>query len=232
MQFGETFDFPKGHAQNFGAQAGAAHAQQQHVLELGFLYVSCNFLEDVNSGKLFFDNVQPAQPLRFIGAGPNGSVPLPQPPDLVVLFPIIKRSFDERFQFLWKHVELGIKAHARTPAVLPVASSSCLNASAKSFTPSTTSFSVTSFMEMPAFSSEAITLEASSTFSVKLGRTRPWSRKASKVAGGIVSTVSGPISSSTYITSRYLGFFVLVLAQSRRCVCAPLAASAFHRAVP
>src|SRR5882757_8467927 len=154
MQFGETFDFPKGHAQNFRAKAGATHAQQQHVLELGFLYVGCNFLEDVNLSKLFFDDVQPTQPLRFVGAGPDGSVPLPQPSNLVVLFPIIKRGFDQRFQFFWKHVELGIEAHARTPAVLPVASSNCLNASAKSFTPSTTNFSVTSFMEMPAFSSE------------------------------------------------------------------------------
>ena len=42
-------------------------------------------------------------------------------------------------------------------------------------------------------------------------------------------TVSGPISSSTYMTSRYAGFFVLVLAQSGRCTVAPCAASAFHR---
>ena len=31
--------------------------------------------------------------------------------------------------------------------------------------------------------------------------------EASTVAGGIVSTVSGPINSSTYMTSRYAGFF-------------------------
>src|SRR5258705_3312191 len=173
MQFGKPFDLAERHPQNFRTQARAAHAQQQRVLELGFFYVGCNFLEDVNLGKLFFDNVQPTQPLRFVGAGPDGSVALPKPPDLVVLFPIIKRSFDQRFQFLWKHVELGVKAHARTPAVLPVASSNCLKASAKRLTPSTTSFSVTSFMEMPAFSSEVMTLAASSTFSVKLGRTRP-----------------------------------------------------------
>src|SRR6266404_5473923 len=173
MQFGGTFDFPKGHTQNFGAEAGATHAQQQHVLELRFLHIGGKIFEDVKLGKLFFNDVQPTQPLRFVGAGTNRRVPLPQPPDLVVLFPIIKRSFDERFQFLWKHVKLGVKAHARTPAVLPVASSNCLKASAKSLTPSTTSFSVTSFMEMPAFSKEAMTLEASSPFSVKLGRTRP-----------------------------------------------------------
>ena len=37
-------------------------------------------------------------------------------------------------------------------------------------------------------------------------------------------TVSGPISSSTYITSRYSGFFVEVDAQRQRCVVAPLPA--------
>src|ERR1700730_3699112 len=232
MQFGESLDLAESQAQDFGAETGAAHAEQQSVLELGFLYVGSNFFEQVELGKPLLRDVHPAQPLRFVSAGPDGGVALPEPPDLVVLFPIIQRSFDDSFQFIWEHVELGIEAHARTPAVLPVASSKCLNASAKSFTPSTTSFSVTSLMEMPAFSSEAMTLAASSTFSVKLGRTRPWSRKASKVSGGIVSTVSGPMSSSTYITSRYFGFFVLVLAQSKRCVCAPLAASAFHRGEP
>ena len=42
-------------------------------------------------------------------------------------------------------------------------------------------------------------------------------------------TVSGPISSSTYFTSEYFGFFVPVLAHRGRCTLAPRAASAFHR---
>ena len=49
------------------------------------------------------------------------------------------------------------------------------------------------------------------------------------VAGGMVSTVSGPISSSTYITSRYSGFLVLVLAHSGLCTRAPCFASAAQR---
>ena len=48
--------------------------------------------------------------------------------------------------------------------------------------------------------------------------------KASRVSSGIVFTVSGPISSSTYITSRYAGFLVEVEAQSGRCTCAPASA--------
>src|SRR5262249_39700024 len=42
----------------------------------------------------------------------------------------------------------------------------------------------------------------------------PWSRYASTVSIGIVLTVSAPMRGSTYMVSLYLGFFVLVLAQS------------------
>ncbi len=45
----------------------------------------------------------------------------------------------------------------------------------------------------------------------------------------MVFTVSGPISSSTYTTSRYAGSLAEVLAQSGRCTCAPAAASRSQR---
>ena len=70
---------------------------------------------------------------------------------------------------------------------------------------------------------------ASASCASTVRATSPWSRNASIVAGGIVFTVSGPMSSSTYMTSRYAGFLVLVLAQSGRCSRAPFAASASHR---
>ena len=62
-----------------------------------------------------------------------------------------------------------------------------------------------------------------------MSATTPWSWNASIVSSGIVFTVSGPISSSTYITSRYSGFFVEVEAQRQRCFVAPFAASASQR---
>ena len=74
--------------------------------------------------------------------------------------------------------------------------SSFPKASEKSCTPSMRSLSVTSFMEIPTSASVAIVSAANSTSSTRLARGRPWSRNASKVAGGIVLTVSGPISSS------------------------------------
>ena len=44
MQLGVAFDFAEGHAQNFGTQAGAAHAEEQSMLEAGFFYVGSNLL--------------------------------------------------------------------------------------------------------------------------------------------------------------------------------------------
>ena len=49
------------------------------------------------------------------------------------------------------------------------------------------------------------------------------------VSAGIVLTVSGPMSSSTYITSLYAGFFVEVDAHRQRCGRAPAAASVSQR---
>ncbi len=48
-----------------------------------------------------------------------------------------------------------------------------------------------------------------------------WSATACSVAIGIVLTVCGATSSSTYIVSAYLGFFTPVDAQSGRCTGAP-----------
>ncbi len=79
--------------------------------------------------------------------------------------------------------------------------SSLSAAAANSSTPSTTSALVTSSSPSPCSSAAAMTARAPSRSSVRLARGCPWSRNASMVAGGMVSTVSGPISSSTYSTS-------------------------------
>ena len=71
VQFRVACDFAERHAQNFRTQAGAAHAQQQRVLEAGLFYVGGNVLQRGNVGELFLGDSQPAQPLVFIGAGPE-----------------------------------------------------------------------------------------------------------------------------------------------------------------
>ena len=76
------------------------------------------------------------------------------------------------------------------------------NESANCCTPSATSSSVISFSEMPCCSSSASIARAPATScSMASGVALPWSRNASMVAGGIVSTVSRPTSASTYIVS-------------------------------
>jgi hypothetical protein len=75
-------------------------------------------------------------------------------------------------------------------------------ASSNSLTPSVSSLSVTSFMSMPASASAWSSACASSALtSAEFSLTSPWSANASSVGIGIVLTVSGAISSSTYIVS-------------------------------
>src|SRR6266511_1771488 len=102
-------------------------------------------------------------------------------------------------------VERRGDAPARTledPGRASIVASSFANGSAKSRTPSSSSRVVTSSSETPSAASSAMAARAPSRPVSRVGATRPWSRKASKVAGGTVSTVSGPISSSMYMTSR------------------------------
>ncbi len=64
-----------------------------------------------------------------------------------------------------------------------------------------------------------------------LPRRRPWSATARSVCSGIVFTVSGATSSTTYMVSSKAGSFVLVDAHSGRCVRAPADRRASHRGV-
>jgi hypothetical protein len=52
-------------------------------------------------------------------------------------------------------------------------------------------------MEMPSASRSASARSAAAGSASTVRAVSPWSRKASSVAGGIVFTVSGPISCST-----------------------------------
>mgnify|MGYP006145824815 CR=1 FL=1 len=60
-------------------------------------------------------------------------------------------------------------------------------------------------------------------------RSRPWSATAASVGSGIVLTVPGATSSTTYWVSSYFGSLTPVEAQSGRCGLAPAASRAFQR---
>src|ERR1700691_413377 len=108
-------------------------------------------LETFSFRELFVDNREPAEPLAFIGIGPQGGVFGPEALDLVVQLPVFERSLHGLGQWWGQFV-------GHRFAEVPVASFACFStaprslskASAKSFTPSSVSWSVTSFMEIPA----------------------------------------------------------------------------------
>ena len=100
---------------------------------------------------------------------------------------------------------------------------------ANEWTPSSSSVAETSAKSMPASASRA-SRDAAPAGSASIVRAIvAWSRTASIVWAGIVLTVSGPISVSTYSRSGYAGFFVDVDAHSGRWTWAPLAANASQR---
>ena len=60
----------KGHGQHLGAEAGAAHAQQQNRLEVGGLHLRAQRGKNGQVLLLALDNVDPAQPIFLAVAGP------------------------------------------------------------------------------------------------------------------------------------------------------------------
>src|SRR6266849_323650 len=122
VEFGEALDFAEGQTKDFRAEAGATHAEKKRVLELGFFYIGSDFLEDVELRELLFGDVQPAEPIAFVVAGPKGGVALQEAAHLVIFFPIRDGGLNQSVQLFGEEVKLAVEAHACTPAVLPVAS--------------------------------------------------------------------------------------------------------------
>src|SRR6516225_3367261 len=218
MQFRVAGLRAKGDLEDLRTQAGTAHTEQQSVGETGFRGIGSNFKQWLKIFAIFFHHVQPAEPLGLVIVAPDGGVALPEAGHFPVGLPVFERSLHglgERGSELpaWR-LNDGFRGHG---LALFCSTTVCnwLNASSKRRMASSRSVAVTCFMEMPAFSRSDMALSAAGRSASRVRLRTPWSRKASMVAGGMVLTVSGPISSSIYRTSRYLGFLVLVLAQSR-----------------
>ena len=102
--------------------------------------------------------------------------------------------------------------------LLSTPASSLSSADTKRSTPSRSSLSVTSSMSMPASASAFIARSTSSGGASAVAPvTSSFSAHANSVGIGMVFTVSGATSSSTYMVSEYFGFFTPVEAQSGRC---------------
>ncbi len=91
MQLGITFNLSKSHAQNFGTEAGTAHAQQERMLEACLPHVFGNLLKSVNVRELLFRDGEPAEPITLVSLSPERSILLPKPRDFIILLPIFER---------------------------------------------------------------------------------------------------------------------------------------------
>ena len=103
------------HAQNFRTQARSAHAEQKNVLEAG----APDFLGKIPQldrvRDLFFGNVQPAQPVGLIVAGPQRRVALPKALHLVARLPIADGGLHRRGE------GFGQRSFQAAQAVFPLA---------------------------------------------------------------------------------------------------------------
>ena len=99
MQLGESGNRAEGHAHDFGAEAGAAHAQEQRVFETAGAHLRGDVLEVLDVGDLVVDDSQPADPLGLVGAAPQRGVAAPQAAGFVVGLPVGERGLDRGGQF-------------------------------------------------------------------------------------------------------------------------------------
>ena len=87
-QLGKVLLLAKGEAQHLGAEAGAAHAEQQNRLEVGRLHLRAQRGIGGQILLLALDDVEPAQPFLLAVVGPQGWVLLPEAGNLVVGAPV------------------------------------------------------------------------------------------------------------------------------------------------
>ena len=166
------------HAQNFRAQARSAHPEQQHMLKAAGLHFLRELRQLIVLRDLLIDDIEPAQPVGFVAAGPERGIALPQTLHLAARLPIGDRGFHSRGQrFRQGSLQLAHKIYPFCcvffSVLLATAARSLSNASANNLTPSSVSLSVTCLIEMPARARSSITLAAPATSSVRALRSRP-----------------------------------------------------------
>src|SRR5581483_9003631 len=71
QQLGAALLLAEGDGKNFGSEARSAHAKENKMGEAVLADFRCQGLELGNIGKLLIDNIEPAQPFRFVGIRPK-----------------------------------------------------------------------------------------------------------------------------------------------------------------
>ncbi len=125
-------------------------------------------------GDLLGGDVEPAQPVGFVRAGPERGIVLPEAADFVAGAPIFNVRLYRGRQGLGQFG--GLQTYFRTHLdfeLFSTAASSLSKASEKRRTPSSVSLSVTSFIEMPSLAAVSMVLWAAGRSSVRLWRGLP-----------------------------------------------------------
>ena len=78
VQNGKMGNASERHSQDFGTKTRSTHAQEEYVLEAPRLNFLRDLLQLLLLRGLFFNDVEPAQPIGFVGARPKAAVPIPQ----------------------------------------------------------------------------------------------------------------------------------------------------------
>ena len=164
VQLREACDLAEGLRQHSGHRLDPPMPSNRMSVKPSFLASATAALELVAVGDLLVDDVEPAQPLGFVRAGPERGVVLPEAADFVARAPIVDVRLYRGRQGLGQFV--GLQTYFRTHLgfeLFSTAARSLSKASEKRLTPSSVSLSVTSFIEMPTLAAVSMVLWAAST---------------------------------------------------------------------
>ena len=197
-------------AHHLGRERRAAHAEHDDVVDRArrdHLVRELEHLVQLLQHPLRL--VEPAEPLRLVGAGPDGRVARPDPLDDIRASTVTRRRavalLGDPLRELVERVDELLHAFALERVghvvVVDAGLARC----------------------RPAAASPCRARARACPRPCRDPGTPGSSPRAS------CSPCRGPISSSTYMTSRYAGFFVEVDAQRHRCGCAPFAARRSQR---
>src|SRR5438067_2477637 len=187
------------------AETAAAHAEQEDVAETLLAGLVGQRLERGNLFRRTSGQVEPAERVRDLPLGgrivrPGGAVLAPNALCQILGHPTLRihPRHEGELSYLTAAPDGPTTTAARLRSIAAIRSSKDF---ANAATPSSCSLRVTASRSIPTSARRRKMSRAPSRSCSRVGPSLPWSRKASMVAGGMVLTVCGPISSSTYMTS-------------------------------
>ena len=89
VELGPAGDATEGQLENFGAEARAAHSEQDDVAEARLPDVFGGAAEFVETAELLIHDPEPAEPPRLVPPGPQRRVPRPEPAHLPAIRPVL-----------------------------------------------------------------------------------------------------------------------------------------------